>query len=262
MWVLNMEARFKPRFFCAAAIEGDQVCIDGSEHQHMTKVLRLKQGESVTLFDGSGKEFEATISDVGRNSTRLAIEAVHEADRELVFDLTLGVALPKGDRQQWLVEKCVELGVSRLTPLVATRGVAQPQGKALDRLRRWIVSASKQCRRNRLMDVTPAETVDQFASKAADSHVLWAHPDPHARLLAEAIADIGKTDSISIAIGPEGGFTFEEVAAAKSAGCQIVTLGDRILRIETAAIAIAASLVLGRTQAQVQGDSSTSRRPH
>lgn len=212
----------------------------------MTKVLRLKQGELVTLFDGSGREFAATIAKVARNSTQLAIAGVREVNRELAFQLTIGVALPKGDRQQWLVEKCVELGVSRLTPLIAARGVAQPKDKALQRLQRWIVSASKQSGRNRLMQVTDAETVEQFVAKAADRRVLWAHPDPNARPLSEALDGLRSEDAIAVAIGPEGGFACDEVSLARSAGCQMVSLGERILRIETAAIAIAASLVLGR----------------
>ena len=232
-----------PRFYSDDRIGSDSVDISGSEHQHMTKVMRLRAGDSVTLFDGSGIEFDATILDVGRQSTKLRIESSQEVNRELPFELTLGVALPKGDRQQWLVEKCVELGVTRLTPLTTVRGVAQPRYKALQRLERWIVAASKQCRRNRLMQVTTAETVDHFFARAIEHTVLVAHPDRDARTLPAAVATSNNRDATFIAIGPEGGFADEEINQAKVAGCAIVSLGDRILRVETAALAIVASFV-------------------
>ena len=148
-----------PRFFSVTPIDGDRAIIEGNELQHMAKVMRLKPGDTVALFDGSGMEFEATIDSIDRSSAQLDIVSATEVDRELPFELVVGVALPKGDRQQWLVEKCVELGVTQLVPLSTTRGVAQPKDKALQRLERWVVSASKQCRRNRLMQVAEANTV-------------------------------------------------------------------------------------------------------
>ena len=96
------------------------------------------------------------------------------------------------------------------------------------------------------MKVTSAETVEQFVAGASGRHVLLAHPDPDAPSLANAMNGIASEDAVTIAIGPEGGFTDDEVEAAKAAGRQVVTLGPRILRIETAAIAVASSLVVGR----------------
>ena len=231
------------RFFSDVPIESDTVELTGSEHQHLTKVLRMNVGEVVMLFDGTGHEFTATIEAVGRNATTLAITDRELVDRELPFDLTLGVALPKGDRQQWLVEKLVELGVTRLTPLVTRRGVAQPGDKAMQRLQRWIVAASKQSRRNRLLEVTAPQTIEQFFS-SSDTMLtrLIAHPGS-ASDMPTVVSSLPNDANIVIAIGPEGGFADEEVVEAVEANATSVDLGKRILRIETAAIAAAACVV-------------------
>lgn len=226
-----------PRFFCEPMIASNEAELVGSEHQHLSKALRLKSGDAVTLFDGSGFEFEAEITDCSRNVTKLAILSREKVNRELPFQLTMAVALPKGDRQQWLVEKCVELGVTRLVPLATERGVAQPKDKALQRLQRWIIAASKQCRRNQLMEVVATQTVEQLVNEAQEQ-LLFAHPSAD-----QAFAQLQFEDDVSIAVGPEGGFTDDEFELARAADCQTVSLGERILRIETAAIAMAAGVV-------------------
>ena len=236
----------KPRFYSDQPIDpaAVDVTLEGPEHQHLSKVLRLRAGDEVQLFDGSGREFAAVIRECGRNASQLQIESCAEVDRELSFPLTLGVALPKGDRQQWLVEKCVELGVTKLTPLVTTRGVAQPHEKALVRLQKWIINASKQCRRNRLMQVTPAETVDQFFARGHQHTVLVMHPETHPQSAPPSVKS-GDPSPIYVGIGPEGGFSDDEIDLARNSNCQLVSLGDRILRIETAALATVAALVYG-----------------
>lgn len=226
-----------PRFFCEPMIASDEPELVGSEHQHLSKVLRLKAGDAVTLFDGSGFEFEAKITDCSRNATKLVILSREEVNRELPFQLTMAVALPKGDRQQWLVEKCVELGVTRLVPLTTERGVAQPKDKALQRLQRWIIAASKQCRRNQLMEVAATQTVEQLVNEGREQ-VLFAHPSAE-----QEFSQLQFEGNVSIAVGPEGGFTDDEFELARSANCRLVSLGSRILRIETAAIALAAGVV-------------------
>ena len=120
------------------------------------------------LFDGSGAEFLARVERVERSVVRLTIIERREVDRELPCDVTLGVALPKGERQRWLVEKATELGVSRLVPLVTTRGVAQPTVETLRRLGRAVVEASKQCGRNRLMQIEEPLGWSDFVQGARD----------------------------------------------------------------------------------------------
>src|SRR5690606_32869891 len=105
-------------------IASDQVTLDGSEAHHLLHVLRAAPGMSVTLFDGSGAEFEAEVAACKRSTIELRILQRREVDRELPYPLVLGVPLPKGDRQRWIVEKAVELGVTRLVPLITERSVA------------------------------------------------------------------------------------------------------------------------------------------
>jgi 16S rRNA (uracil1498-N3)-methyltransferase len=202
----------------------------------------------------------ARISAIRKSAIELAIVERRPIDRELPLELTLAAALPKGERQKWLVEKATELGVRRLVPLVTERGVAQPVESALLRLRRAVIEASKQCGRNRLMEIgEPAEASTWFAGEGSGfrvqgreqrSEVREQEPTarnhgPGWRLIADpsgmALSEIARgTANVSAAIGPEGGFTPAELAAAIEHGWQPVSLGKSILRVETAALAIAA----------------------
>jgi len=224
------------RYFSEQPITADRATLDGSEAHHLIHVLRAKPGGRVTLFDGSGAEFVAEIAKTLRSSVELDILERNEIDRELPFELTIGVALPKGDRQRWLVEKAVELGVSRIVPLRTARSVAQPVDKALSRLRRSVIEASKQCGRNRLMAIEPAQDWSAFVTAEAGAAVrLLAHPGHDEKLPLRQMFG-----GAMLAVGPEGGFIDDEVQLAIEAGWRTVSLGPRILRIETAAIILAA----------------------
>ena len=224
------------RYFASERITTEHVILTGTEAHHLIHVMRAKPELRVTLFDGSGGEFDAVVRRVGRSEVELAVLGRREVDRELPLTLTLGVALPKGERQRWLVEKAVELGVGCLVPLETARGVAQPVENALERLRRAVIEASKQCGRNRLMEIAEPRGWDAFLTDTAGVACrLLAHPGPSG-------ADIRPRpgEPVAIGIGPEGGFTDDEVARATAAGWQPVSLGPRILRVETAAIFLAA----------------------
>jgi 16S rRNA (uracil1498-N3)-methyltransferase len=231
------------RFFSAEPIAASTAVLVGAEAHHLIHVLRAKPGLAVTLFDGNGAEFAAHVVQVGRSEVNLAIDQRREVDRELPIRVCVGVALPKQDRQRWLVEKLVELGVDRLVPLVAARAVAQPSPEALERLSRSVVEASKQCGRNRLMEIGSGQKPAEFWQNFAAIPVRWlAHPGGSS--LPAALAEAGPANAAVLAIGPEGGLTDEEVAAAKSCGWQTIDLGNRILRIETAAFALASAVAL------------------
>jgi 16S rRNA (uracil1498-N3)-methyltransferase len=224
------------RYYLEQPITEQKALLDGAEAHHLIHVLRAKSGSRVTLFDGSGAEFTAEISKVSRSSVELDVIERLEIDRELPFDLTIAVALPKGDRQRWLVEKAVELGVGRIVPLRTERSVAQPVDKALTRLRRSVIEASKQCGRNRLLRIEPPQDWPDFVTaETSASCRLLAHPGCGEELPCRQISE-----DVLLAIGPEGGFTDAEVELAVAAGWQPVSLGPRILRIETAAITLAA----------------------
>lgn len=225
------------RFFLDTPLQGGTTAtLAGPEAQHLAKVMRAAVGDEVTLFDGSGLEFVGRIERIGRQEVQMAIVHTQAIDREWPRDVTLAVALPKGDRQQWLVEKATELGVTRIVPLIARRGVAQPVDSALARLRRYVVEASKQCGRNRLLEIAPPQAWPQYAAETvADVGRYFAHLASG----ATAVTKLPTSGTLRLAVGPEGGWTDEEAALALAAGWRTIDLGPRILRVETAAIALA-----------------------
>jgi 16S rRNA (uracil1498-N3)-methyltransferase len=224
------------RFFVESPIgDASTARLTGDEAQHLAKVMRAKPGDEIIAFDGSGWEFVARVAAISKAAVDLEIVARAEVNRELPPALTMAVALPKGDRQKVLVEKLVELGVTRLIPLETSRSVAEATPGALVRLRRQVIEASKQCGRNRLMAIAEPKSLAELVSKSTDDQRrILAHPGGRPLSLTSAGAAI-------VAVGPEGGFQEDEVRAAVAAHWEIVSLGPRILRIETAAIALAAA---------------------
>jgi 16S rRNA (uracil1498-N3)-methyltransferase len=245
------------RFFSPHPITAGYMMLDGPEAHHLLHVMRASVGDEVTLFDDSGFEFRATVETLRRADAELRIIERREIDRELPFPLTVGVSLPKGDRQKWLVEKLTELGVTTLVPLITDRSVAQPAAGAVDRLRRSVIEAAKQCGRNRLMKIAPAQPWSDWLNAdcglANDQSAIRNPKSEIIRIVAHqtgaSLDTIDPTRSVPtfLAIGPEGGLTDAEVAAATAAGWQLVSLGPRILRVETAAIALAAQFALRST---------------
>jgi 16S rRNA (uracil1498-N3)-methyltransferase len=238
------------RFYSTEPLNADRLALGGSEAHHLLHVMRAKAGQRIVLFDGSGVECEAEIVRCGRAEVELQVLDRRTVDRELPFELVVGVSLPKGDRQKWLVEKLMELGVTTLVPLVTARGVAQPTDSALERLERSVIEAAKQCGRNRLMQVAKPQAWEPWISEGTNSIAGDLRSPECRRLIAHPTGaaltsiDLAPPLPTRLAIGPEGGFTEEEVAAALAAGWQAVNLGPRILRVETAAMALAAAVAL------------------
>ncbi|MCX7426011.1 MAG: RsmE family RNA methyltransferase [Planctomycetia bacterium] len=235
------------RYFVEPAISGDTAVLAGPEAHHLTHVKRARPGARVTLFDGSGAEFPAEVRTIGRGEVVLSVLGRDEIDRESPIELTLAVSLPKGDRQRWLVEKCTELGVSGIVPLITTRSVVQPGPQAAKRLARAVIEASKQCGRNRLLAIRDAQGwADFVASPVACDRFntlrLVAHPA--ATTTPMDLLGAGLPDRVLLAVGPEGGFTPEEVELALAAGWRAIDLGPRILRIETAAVLLSGLVTL------------------
>ncbi|HIF32728.1 MAG TPA: 16S rRNA (uracil(1498)-N(3))-methyltransferase [Planctomycetes bacterium] len=228
------------RYFLEASIVDSKTHLAGDEAKHLAKVLRARPGEQVTLFAGDGLEHLAQILSVGKSQIELGILSSEEVSRESPRFLRLAVALPKGDRQRFLIEKCVELGVSQIVPLVAARSVAQPSGKALQRCRRYVIESAKQCGRNQLLRIDEACTAEQFWNQETTGRRLVAHPYGEGLTKFNALSG---EDEVTIAVGPEGGFTDDEIAGAQSAGWTLLHLGPRILRVETAAFCVAARLL-------------------
>ena len=237
------------RFFVESLAEpGKRLTLRDDEAHHMLNVIRVRTGEEVLLFDGSGREAHARLAEAKRREARLDILSVEEVDREPPRTLTLACALPRATRMDWLVEKCCELGVARLIPMVTQRSVVKPSRREDNQVRRWqrtVIEAAKQSGRTRLMEVTsilPFGSVFEQARHAAARII--ASPGPGAEPLATLAARLEESATVFALIGPEGGFTAEEVELAMKAGCEPVSLGPRILRVETAAIALAACLLV------------------
>jgi 16S rRNA (uracil1498-N3)-methyltransferase len=222
------------RYYLAEPLNPGLVLIDGPEAHHLSTVCRLRVGDALVLFNGDGTEYPGRVVQVNRKSVEVELAAGERPDRELPFRLEVAAPLPKGDRTQFLVEKLTELGVTVFTPLACERSVIHPREGKREKLERYVIEASKQCGRNTLMEV--AELTD-WAS--------WCLPRDvgEARLLAHpgGTAEMRKLAAPTrIAVGPEGGFTDAEAELALTHGWQHVGLGPRILRIETAAVALVA----------------------
>ena len=226
------------RFFVDEPVTADHATLVGSEAHHLLHVLRAQVGDEVVLIDGTGTEFVARIDRLGRSQVELAVLSAEVIDRELGFDLVMGVAWPKAERQRWLVEKLVELGVTRVVPLRTQRSVVHPDRAGHDKQLRTVIEASKQCGRNRLMHIGPLTPWPEFASGSGVVTNKWL-ADPSGEPLASNRQQAG---NCHVAIGPEGGWTAAELELGRAAGWQVVSLGKRILRIETAAMAVAALL--------------------
>ena len=225
--------------------------LDGDEARHLTKVMRKKVGEEVFLFDGSGMEYRAAVAAVGRDQVTLLIRESHQSHLERTVPLTLAVALPKGERQKWLIEKLTELGCTRVVPLHTELSVAKAQPQVVQRLTRYVIEASKQCGRSQLMQIdfqADFETIiNRFAEDETAANLL-IHP-----VSDENVGQLGIHDwlasrrqtppkVLNVLIGPEGGFSPPEVRFALEKQWIPLDLGPRVLRTETAAIAVCAIL--------------------
>jgi len=231
------------RYFSAEPIQGDHIVLGGDEAHHVLHVMRAGEGDRVTLFDGSGWEFAAEVVSCQRRTVELTIHQRREVSRELAVRVVVGVSLPKGYRQKWLVEKLTELGVAELIPLQSERSVAQPGTAAVERLRRSVIEASKQCGRNKLMQISsPRSFADYVQATGQTNRSLLLLADPSGQSLGQL--ELPRAGEVHCAIGPEGGFSEVELTIAKAANWTAVSLGPSILRIETAAIALAARIAM------------------
>lgn len=226
------------RFYHPGITSSDQINISGPEANHITKVMRMTVGDRLKVFDGTGLEFECEIVEFDKKTVSLKKIGSISTDRELPFQIHVGLALPKSDRQRFLIEKLTELGVSGITPLNTQRSVAKATPSNIEKFRRYIVEASKQCGRNRLMEIHAPCNLVEFADKSNQAPFSnWM------RLIADPNADPGiparENKHVLFVVGPEGGFASDEVDACQIAGFKPVNVGRRILRTETAAIAIA-----------------------
>ena len=222
---------------------GARVTLAGSAARHVTHVLRLRPGQALTLFNGRGGEYAATIEALHGKKVTVAVGEPRALERESPLELTLAQGVSRGERMDFIVQKATELGVSRIVPLLTERtvvrlGTAEGERK-LEHWRAIAVAACEQSGRNRLPQLEPPRPLSQLlrdgagASGAKPAISLLLSPRAAARL--DEVP--GPAHSVTVLIGPEGGLSDAEQQAAAAAGFLPVSLGPRILRTETAALA-------------------------
>ena len=225
------------RFFLDQPVNDAKATLSGDQAHHLARVMRAKAGDEVVLFDGQGMEYHATIEEVSKKDVTLKIDSSNVTPNPNQPEIIVACALPKGDRQKFLVEKLVELGANRLIPLDSTRSVAESSEKVLKRIAKQIIEASKQCRRNWLMKLSVSCSIDQLISEYSDFKGSRLLADPYVNSEADVLF---RDEPVVIAVGPEGGFTPEESQTFASSGWTTVCFSPNVLRIETAAAAAVA----------------------
>lgn len=238
-----------PRFYCPAPLQtGLALSLPPGAARHV-QVLRMQPGDVITLFNGEGGEFEATVTRMGRSDVDVEVGVHHPVEREVPCQVHFLAGITANERMDWLVEKATELGAVSITPVMAERSVLKLKGERADKkLAHWqgvAVAAAEQCGRNRVTRIdnacTLAQWLAQHPASAGPGVRLVLSLSEDTRPLAEAVQ--GQMD-VTLFSGPEGGLSPAEEALALNAGFVPVTLGPRVLRAETAPLAVLAALAL------------------
>jgi 16S rRNA (uracil1498-N3)-methyltransferase len=236
-----------PRFHCPFPLApGAQVDLPEAAAHHALRVLRLKEGAPLVLFDGRGGEWLAQIVGTGgtARTVRVALQTFDSRDNEPPLRITLAQGLPSGDKMDWVVEKSVELGVATIQPVAAKRSVVRLSAERMARrVTHWnhIASAAcEQCGRNLVPLVAPVLDLPQYLANAKGQNSLRLLLTPEAGLALRELPP--PTLPVVVMIGPEGGWEEGEIQAAQVAGFQPIRLGPRVLRTETAGAAVLAAM--------------------
>lgn len=230
------------RFYSAPEnFASSMVVLDSEQSRHLRSVLRLRPGDEVSVFDGLGSEFLCVVEETGNakvGSNLRVVSEIESPSRESSLELILGVALLKSDKLDLVIQKSVELGVSEFVPLNTKRcdaKIKQFENK-MERFERIVIEASKQCGRAKLMKISKPFDFDSYAANASGTKILFAEKN------GIGFPDIRHSKKVTALVGPEGGWEDSESEIAAKNGFQIITLGGRILRAETAVISIATLL--------------------
>ena len=230
--------------------EAHRIHINGTDVNHIKNVLRMKCGEDVWISDGGDKEYHCQIEELGEDEVLLHILYAQEPEYELPNKIYLFQGLPKADKMELIIQKAVELGAYRVVPVSMKRSVVKLDAKKADAKRkRWNAvseSAAKQSKRSLIPEVAPLMTYKEAVKEAAgyDMVLLPYESADGIRKTRELLASVKPGTDIAVFIGPEGGFEDEEVELARENGAEIVTLGKRILRTETAGLCMLSALML------------------
>jgi 16S rRNA (uracil1498-N3)-methyltransferase len=239
-----------PRFHCATALHpGTDLLLPAGAARHV-QVLRLQPGDAITLFDGAGGEYAAVVERMGRSEVAVRVGAHDPVEREAPRAVHLAAGMPANERMDWLVEKATELGVASIQPLMSAHGVLRLAGERAEKKRaHWeaiAVAACEQCGRNRVPVIHPVQAFGDWIARPGDAATrpLVLSLASGTRGIADVAADgdaapdaSGTPGAWRVLSGPEGGLSAAEERQALQAGFAPVTLGPRVLRAETAALA-------------------------
>jgi len=232
-----------PKFYVSEPrIEKEMLRIEGDEVRHIRKVFRLKAGDEIVVFDGSGKEYEGKIIEEGPSSVVILVESILSTKRESPLEITLAQSLLKGEKMDYLIQKATELGVKEIIPFFSSRSVPllerSRRMRRHDRWERIAIEASKQCGRGVVPKILPLQDYSEMLQNISTDLlrlILW---EKEGERLKEVLEGSKEKRKIFFIIGPEGGLNQEEVGDAKEKGFIPVTLGKRILRSETASLCL------------------------
>ncbi|MBX3727049.1 MAG: 16S rRNA (uracil(1498)-N(3))-methyltransferase [Xanthomonadales bacterium] len=221
---------------------GSMVGLPEQARAHLQRVLRLRAGDAVVLFNGDGSDYPAELSGAGDRLAASILGRAPPTAPEAGLELVLVQALARGEKMDWIIQKATELGVARIVPVVSVRSEVRLAGDRLDKRlvhwRRVASSACEQCGRARVPDIVAPQALHEVADAGLATTRLVLHPDTQAGLPALALRS-----SVAVAVGPEGGFDDIELAQLLRAGWLATRLGDRILRTETAGLVAGAALL-------------------
>ena len=231
-----------PRIHCDVTLgPGAQFALPPDAAQHVARALRLKEGDTVTVFDGLGGEYPATLTRVERGRVDVKLGQHQPVEREASVAVGLVQALPEADKMDWIVQKAVELGVAWVQPVVAERSVVRLSGERAERRqahwRRVAVAACEQCGRDRVPDVRATLAFTSWLAAPTDVQRWMLTPGAQPLVTMPAPAA-----PLELVIGPEGGLSEREHDLALSRSCIPVSLGPRVLRTETASLAALAAI--------------------
>jgi len=221
-------------------IENGILRVEGDQVKHIRRVLRLRTGDDLSIFDGEGKQYEGTIFEASPFSVSIRIRNILSSGGESTLEIVLAQSLLKGEKMDYLIQKSTELGVHRIIPFLSSRSIPLlEKSKRIERWRRWkriAIEASKQCGRGRVPEIdSPRDYPEMLHSAPQDCLrlLLW---EREGERLKQALKKCEKRKKIIFIVGPEGGLSQEEVEGAKGAGFLPLNLGRRILRAETASL--------------------------
>jgi len=232
------------RFFLPRKnIQDNRGVIDGQELAHLQRVLRLVPGDRITVFDDAGWEHEAVIQSLTAERGEIEIRRSYEAGRESALNITLALGLTKGEKMDLVVEKATELGVQSIIPFASAHAVPKfDQTKVAKRTERWrkiALSAAKQCGRSQVPEVLPlCDFMTLVSQPAAPALKLLFWEKEEQQSLQRVKERNPGANALLLVVGPEGGFSTEEVNLARTRGFETIHLGRRILRAETAAVTV------------------------